>query len=280
MEDLAMKKGTWFESRLVTYILLVALALSITEVVFIYQHYYVDVPAIKSSEVTLNQLRGDNSRLRSDNQFLTNEIDRIQREQELSELGTKTKFEYAVAKLFANEGIYSNNPSDRGGETVYGIARKYSPDDKIWDYIDNIKKQNKKISNRDMNKLIVKDKRIFTIATKKYQTIWSKYDLDSYPISVGSTFFDIAVNCGESRATIMLQTAINALNDSKRFGRDLNPDGVWGKNVTKYLTTAIRSGYADRLTTMLMGQKTNHYTSLASSSPSQRKFLIGWLNRE
>lgn len=55
-------------------------------------------------------------------------------------------FDIAIKDTLANEGAndskmgYVNDPNDRGGETISGIARKFHPNDSIWELVDNAKK--------------------------------------------------------------------------------------------------------------------------------------------
>ena len=51
------------------------------------------------------------------------------------------KFSEAEKITCKNEGGYANNPSDNGGETYAGIARKFWPNWSGWAKIDAIKKQ-------------------------------------------------------------------------------------------------------------------------------------------
>ncbi len=50
------------------------------------------------------------------------------------------KFIDAYKKVLNNEGIYSNDPDDAGGETYKGISRKANPNWDGWISIDAIKK--------------------------------------------------------------------------------------------------------------------------------------------
>ena len=56
-------------------------------------------------------------------------------------------FNISVKDTLTHEGIninmgYVNDPSDRGGETIAGIARKFHPNDPIWALVDRAKKGN------------------------------------------------------------------------------------------------------------------------------------------
>jgi lysozyme family protein len=55
----------------------------------------------------------------------------------------------AYARLSNNEGGYVNHPSDGGGETYRGVARKYHPDWEGWARIDSMKKRGAKKAELD-----------------------------------------------------------------------------------------------------------------------------------
>lgn len=59
-------------------------------------------------------------------------------------------FNEEFKKVILVEGGYVNDPDDAGGETYLGISRRYNPNSKIWNIIDNVKKQYgiKGINNR------------------------------------------------------------------------------------------------------------------------------------
>jgi lysozyme family protein len=50
-------------------------------------------------------------------------------------------FNAAHQQVMGNEGGYSNNPADAGGETYKGIARKFWPQWGGWKYVDGVKAQ-------------------------------------------------------------------------------------------------------------------------------------------
>lgn len=57
-------------------------------------------------------------------------------------------FEKAITSVLASEGYklrfrsgYVNDPDDRGGETIAGIARNFQPGAKVWPVVDAAKKQ-------------------------------------------------------------------------------------------------------------------------------------------
>ena len=50
-------------------------------------------------------------------------------------------FMKAYLKMAPVEGLYSNDPDDPGGETVYGVARVFWPKWSGWSIVDAAKKQ-------------------------------------------------------------------------------------------------------------------------------------------
>ena len=54
----------------------------------------------------------------------------------------------AEAKTLKWEGGYCNIPGDKGGETIFGIARNMHPDLKLWKDVDNYKEGLKPFDKR------------------------------------------------------------------------------------------------------------------------------------
>lgn len=100
----------------------------------------------------------------------------------------------AIKFIIEHEGGYVNNPKDPGGETKYGIAKKFYP-------------------NEDIKNLTVD--RAVEIYKKDY---WDKCRCDEMPMAIALYVFDTAVNQGCGFAIKMLQTALG-----------INADGIIGK---------------------------------------------------
>lgn len=96
-------------------------------------------------------------------------------------------FDTAFDRLIGNEGGYSNNPADPGGETNWGIAKRSYPDVDIKDLsVDNAKQ----IYLRDF---------------------WNPLG-DAHP-AIKFQVFDFAVNSGIQTAIRKLQAAIGVADD-------------------------------------------------------------------
>jgi len=101
--------------------------------------------------------------------------------------GGSMDFDTAFERLLGNEGGYTNNPADPGGETNWGIAKRSYPN---VDIAKLTKDQAKEIYLRDF---------------------WNPIG-DAHP-SIKFQVFDFAVNSGISTAIRKLQSAIGVADD-------------------------------------------------------------------
>lgn len=99
------------------------------------------------------------------------------------------EFEEAVKHILKSEGGYVHDPTDLGGETNYGIAKRFYPDLDI-----------KNLTEEEAVEIYRKD-------------YWLKYHCEELPDQVRLMHFDTAVNMGGSRASKFLQGAIGVKVD-------------------------------------------------------------------
>ncbi len=104
-------------------------------------------------------------------------------------------FEKFVKEILIHEGGYVNDPTDRGGETKYGIAKRSYP------------------------KLDIKNLTLSQASEIYYRDYWVKASCNHLPDHLQLIHFDSAVNHGVSRANKLLQKAIG----------DITVDGVIGR---------------------------------------------------
>ena len=145
------------------------------------------------------------------------------------------------------EGGYVNDPDDPGGETKFGISKRSYPKEDI--------------KNMTPERALAIYKRDFWDAPG-YGGINSE--------ELAYKVFEMGVNVGSERASILLQEAIN---DLSLF--NLTEDGVIGPKSLK----AINSMNEELLLERFKERCKGYYTSLVSVSPKKRKYLKGWLNR-
>ncbi|QQG67025.1 glycoside hydrolase family 108 protein [Desulfobulbus oligotrophicus] len=150
-----------------------------------------------------------------------------------------TNFDRAIVHVLANEGGYSNNPKDPGGETMWGITRATAT---AAGY------------SGEMKDLPLR------IAKKIYRERYWRLEYERMPYVVAVQVFDAAVNSGPVAAIKWLQQAVGT-----------RQDGVIGP------LTMAAVGRRDPLQIVLRfcSARLKFLTSL----PTWPSFGRGWVNR-
>ena len=158
-------------------------------------------------------------------------------------------FARAVDRVLANEGGYSSNPSDPGGETSFGISKREYP-------------------QVDIAGLT----REGAIAIY-FRDWWRRYHYSDLPGPIGAKLFDLAVNIGPEHASRCLQRALRAC------GKRVDEDGLIGEATR----TAALAANQVALMAALRSEAAGYYRTLAASTRrpggGANEFLNGWLNR-
>lgn len=105
------------------------------------------------------------------------------------------KFEDAIDIILKHEGGYVNNPNDPGGETNFGIAKRFYPQLNI-----------KTLTKEDAIEIYRKD-------------YWDKCSIELLPPALRLIVFDCAINQGPQVSIALLQAALGVKADG-----DLGPD--------------------------------------------------------
>lgn len=128
------------------------------------------------------------------------------------------KFIDAYKKVLNNEGIYSNDPDDAGGETYKGISRKANPNWDGWISIDAIKKAHPTTFKGILKKTPELEKKVQDLYKDKY---WDCFELDDVPSQlVAEQMFDTAVNQGQTAAIRFAQRVLD-LRETGKWSIDL-----------------------------------------------------------
>lgn len=165
-----------------------------------------------------------------------------------------TNFEKAFDEVIGIEGGYVNDPTDRGGETKYGISKRAYPDVDI------------------KNLTLLKARKIY------YNDYWKTKYLDLNKIgdySIASELFDTAVNMGVRTAAKMLQKALNLMNRNGKNYPDMAVDGYAGP-VT---LSAYKKVDKSILLKVLNGLQFMRYVEIVVTNPKQERFFNGWMKR-
>ena len=150
-------------------------------------------------------------------------------------------FNKIIEKVLEHEGGYVNDPKDLGGETKYGITKRFYPDIDI------------------KNLTIEQAKDIYK------SDYWDKNKVESLPQNLWHIYFDMCVNMGKRTAVKVLQRA--AVNK----GRDIEVDGGLGPMTIG----ALKGVELDRVRAF----RVKYYVDLITARPEQEKFYLGWFRR-
>jgi lysozyme family protein len=189
---------------------------------------------------------------------------------------TMSDFKAALAITLKNEGGYSNDATDAGGETYRGISRVYHPDWSGWAVVDAARGEPGFPDSLDDNHELGE-----AVAAFYKQQFWNRFMGDAIPDqALAEELFDTSVNMGVGRAVEFLQEGINLLNRNQQNYADIVVDGKFGRNTLGALQACLgqRNGaaYLLKLMNVLQGM---HYIEYARRRPSQEKYMRGWLNR-
>lgn len=150
-------------------------------------------------------------------------------------------FNEIIEKVIEHEGGYVNDPTDLGGETRWGITKRFYPDVDIKNLT---KEQAKEIYRRDY---------------------WEKNRVEELPEELWYIFFDMCINQGRGTAVKILQRAANSK------GRNISVDGGMGPMTIK----AMKGVEVERV----RAYRVKYYADLVTSNPEQDRFYFGWFRR-
>jgi lysozyme family protein len=154
-----------------------------------------------------------------------------------------TSFDEIIEITLKHEGGYVHDPKDLGGETNFGIAKRFYPDVDI-----------KNLTEDEAKEIYKKD-------------YWDRYKAEKLPEHLRHIHFDMCVNQGYGTAIKILQRACNAK------GADIAVDGGFGPGTEAAINTYKPT--IDRVRCYRL----KHYYDLVNKKPEQERFLYGWFKR-
>ena len=183
-----------------------------------------------------------------------------------------SSFDKAMGDVLKNEGGYVKDPIDRGGETIYGVSRRYWPSWAGWAIVDQMLKGTGTVQPSERLDLAVKD---FYRAE-----FWDRCNCDALPQGIATKVFDTAVNVGVTTACRWLQESLNILNRNGKSYPDIEEDGKLGPATLRSLKALINlEGDCKLLLTAFHFRQGMHYWEQMKKSPVQEKFARGWFAR-
>lgn len=153
-------------------------------------------------------------------------------------------FNQAINKTLKHEGgdTFTYDATDRGGATKYGISQKAYPDVDIQNLTEI---QAKEIYQRDYWNRVRGD------------------DINSQ--TVAENIFDACVNMGVGGGSKLVQTSLG-----------IDPaDGIIGSQSLQVINSADEELFLAKFALAKM----RRYAELCTADSSQKKYLLGWLNR-
>ena len=154
----------------------------------------------------------------------------------------KTSFEEIINKVLEHEGGYVNDPYDAGGETNFGIAKRWYPNVDIKNLT---KEQAKKIYHQDY---------------------WRLGKCNEISPQLRHIYFDMCVNFGRRGAVKFLQQAANS-----KLRNKIDVDGGIGPATLK----AIQNLSVDRV----RAYRVLRFANIVNKKPEQERFWVGWFRR-
>lgn len=166
----------------------------------------------------------------------------------------QNEFDKMAEYVLGFEGKYSNNPSDKGGETKWGISKRSFPNVTITTL------------TRDQAKDIYLQ--YFYTPNK---SLFDSVSDNIYSTGLKIELFDAIVNMGQKNAITVFQQALNVFRTNK-----LIEDGIAGDS-TKAAWQQLNGNCS--ILYVFRSERAGYYRVLAAKNASQKDFLSGWLSR-
>ena len=175
------------------------------------------------------------------------------------------EFKKSIIYTLGYEGwdIMTDDPSDKGGATRYGISLNFAQGT---DDLDTFDLNNDSQITKEDIKLLTSEKALEIY--KEY--FWDIAKLDNLSSDKKAfIFFDAIVNHGLKNATGLAQKTLIDLGFNIKF------DKTFGKNTFN----ALEQANEDEFVKVFLQKRKNFFNAIVKNNPSQRKFIKGWLNR-
>lgn len=198
----------------------------------------------------------------------------------------KAEFKIAFDLTEKHEGGYVNNPTDRGGETYKGIARKIWPNWDGWAIVDILKKKytHKVLDARLASNLGLQG----SVEEFYHHNFWNRNKLYEFDQVIANEIYDTGVNQGVGSAAKHFQKTLNKLNRNEKDFPDLVTDGKIGNKTIvayrAYMATVRFGSRSNKLLISVMWKTLNwyqheRYMKITDRDKIQELFYMGWVAR-
>lgn len=166
-------------------------------------------------------------------------------------------FSHALAFVLAREGGYVNDPTDKGGETKYGISDKR----------DGLADGKTDVDGDGKPDTRIKDLTKEQAGQIYFRDYWYPSYCSQWPDGISLFVFDSAVQHSPKKAIQLLQEAVGFTGKAV--------DGIVGKDTR----AAVTSADAEWLLIRCFLRRSRYYADIIKANSSQGKYLNGWFNR-
>lgn len=174
-----------------------------------------------------------------------------------------TRADELIGRLIGREGGYIDHPSDRGGETIWGITAAVA---RAFGYRGSMRAMPREEAAR--------------IYRERY---WHAPGFDAVALRselIAEELLDTGVNMGPAVAITFLQEALNGLNRQGRDYADIPIDGELGPKTLGALAVFLDGRGEAGLQVLLKALNVlqgARYFAISASRPANEDFLFGWL---
>ncbi len=171
-------------------------------------------------------------------------------------------FDGRFEQLIGVEGRYANHPSDRGGETMWGIT------------IEVARRNGYHGPMNQMPREVARD-----IYEEEYLKKPGFHYIDAISSDLATELFDTGVNMHPMTAIQFLQRSLNLLNRRGKDYTDLTVDASIGAKTINALKIYMQIRGKDAIPVLLKMLNTFQgakYISLAENKETQEDFIFGW----
>jgi lysozyme family protein len=177
-------------------------------------------------------------------------------------------------KLEIYEGVYSNNPVDKGGETFRGISRPYHPDWKGWELIDAAKD-----GDNFYNDLLGSSELADMVKNFYRENYWNSFRGDDlFSQLIADELLEITVNLGLPDGIEIIQSVINLLNRNEKLYFDIIVDCIFGDETLKTLKISLNKNGERLFFNVMNFYQAMQYILIMEGTPDNELF-IGWFKR-
>lgn len=166
------------------------------------------------------------------------------------------EFITAYQVVIGNEGLYSKDPTDSGGETIQGISRNNWPSWSGWKIVDKLSTPKEMATNKELQGLVQQ----FYL-----NNFWDKIKGDAINSQIiANSIFDFAVNASVKVSVKLAQGVVGVVID-----------GIIGNNTITAINAANERLFAAEFKLAKIGR----YCDIVGKNATQLKYLRGWVLR-